>query len=467
MEKFLGILVTADDVENEGMEAVFSNIEKTGAQAICITPWISQPVAEGQGGRLPDLRIDGHNRRLDRSLFGDTVVYLESGLSYLPDSRLYASGNYPPPASAPIQDIDKSVPRRMIDAAHKRGVSVHMELCPFLPPGLRDGDRPRSIDGRLPQPPLVADRACLNSPESQAFALALIEDTVGHYPELDGLVLDWAEFGAYSLVDHFSCFCEHCQAKAGELHLDWELITREVRSTWEKLHNLSADDLHLAIERTQAPFWMIEWLGQHPGWVEFFRLKALSVTNFYRKVRSTLDRIGQSRLSLTARGWPAPFNLTSGMDYDALADTCAAVAPKIFTFDHTCIPRWYGEKLVEWNPHLPEGLVLDVLILALDLPDQIANRKFSDYQMPAPGGYHPIDDSCYLERINHRAILVADRAQCVPFVHAYRNEEQWRNIISIVRDSQADGMWVQMYGYLSDQKINILSEVWNRNKEVV
>jgi hypothetical protein len=33
-------------------------------------------------------------------------------------------------------------------------------------------------------------------------------------------------------------------------------------------------------------------------------------------------------------------------------------------------------------------------------------------------------------------------------------------MIAVIRDSRVNGMWVQMYGYLSDQKLQILSELW-------
>ena len=31
----------------------------------------------------------------------------------------------------------------------------------------------------------------------------------------------------------------------------------------------------------------------------------------------------------------------------------------------------------------------------------------------------------------------------------------------LIRDSRVDGMWVHMYGYLSDRKLQILKEIWS------
>jgi hypothetical protein len=35
-------------------------------------------------------------------------------------------------------------------------------------------------------------------------------------------------------------------------------------------------------------------------------------------------------------------------------------------------------------------------------------------------------------------------------------------MVALIRDSQVDGMWVQMYGYLSDRKLEILRNTWPR-----
>ncbi|MFO8037579.1 MAG: hypothetical protein R6U57_13230 [Anaerolineales bacterium] len=460
MEKFLGILVTPDDVQNEGLEPVFDNIAKTGAKAISFAPWISHPAGKGRGSRLPDLHIDGYKRRLDRPLFGKREVYLESFLSYTPDEGLYSGGIYSPPTPAPPSDLDKDIPHQMIDAAHKNGMAVHVEVVPFLPPNVKPKDRPHLINNIQLHIPKVADRACLNSPDAQYYGLALIEDTLNQYPEVDGVVLDWAEFSAYLLTDHFSCFCEHCEAKALNAALDWLQIKQDVRALWDWLHSLTPDRLLQSIRVVENVGLAVEWLMRYPGWLDFFKLKAQSVEDFYKKVRSKLDLIGKSNVEITARGWPTPFNLTSGMDYRALSEVCDVLAPKIFTFDHTAMPRWHGQQLMEWNADLPESLVLKAVVSWLNLPDKLVDRKLTDYQMPAPNEFHPIKDESYGYRIDEIANQVAGKAQCCPYVHAYRNEEQWREIISILLEGEADGMWVQMYGYLSDQKIQILSQEW-------
>jgi len=193
--------------------------------------------------------------------------------------------------------------------------------------------------------------------------------------------------------------------------------------------------------------------------MEFLRFKAMSVVSFYQRVRKLLDRLGFTDVSLSARGWPPPWNRSSGMDYRALSEICDAVTPKLFTFAYSALPRWYGQTLLTWNPRLSEHEVLDALVEWMNLPDDIERRSFANYHIPAPGEPDPTKAEVYRSRLDEVVSQVGGRARCYPFAHAYMPEPQWKRMIAVIRDSRVDGMWVQMYGYLSDRKLEILREV--------
>jgi hypothetical protein len=148
------------------------------------------------------------------------------------------------------------------------------------------------------------------------------------------------------------------------------------------------------------------------------------------------------------------------MDYGTLAGFCDAVTPKLFTFDYSALPRWFGETLLAWNPALAEEAVLDALIDVMNLPDDIRPRSLARYGIPAPEEPHPAKVECYQARIDEVIDQVSGRARCYPIAHAYLPELQWREMVAMIRDSRADGMWVQMHAYLSDRKLAILREEW-------
>lgn len=456
----LGIFVHPLDVQAEGMGQVFDNLEAVGAEAICITPRIARPAQEGRGVRYPPLHVDGHRRVLARPRWGKREIHLEFFSAYQPDLTLYAEGPYKPAARPVPPDMERGLPDAMLAEAKRWGMRVHMLFQPFVPPNVRAEDQPVRIDGSVPQAPQVALNACLNSPAAEAYALALVQDTVQHYPDLDGLFMDWVEYGAYCLEDHFTCFCPHCARRAQVEGFDWEIVRRDVAGLWNRLHSLTPEDLACSRRLVHNPSALVELLAHYPGWLYLLQFKAKSVVSFYQKVRQLLDSMGLERVGLSARGWPLPWNRSSGMDYRALSEVCRAVTPKLFTFDYSALPRWYGETLLAWNPSLSETQLLDALVEWMHLPDDLQARSFADYHIPAPDELHLARLEAYQTRLDEVVDQVGGGAPVYPFAHAYLPEPQWEQMAAMIRASRADGMWVQMYGYLSDRKLEILRQTW-------
>jgi hypothetical protein len=55
---------------------------------------------------------------------------------------------------------------------------------------------------------------------------------------------------------------------------------------------------------------------------------------------------------------------------------------------------------------------------------------------------------------------VGGRCRCYAYAHSYRSEAQWKRMIAVVRDSRVDGMWVQRYEYMNDNKLAALKGMW-------
>lgn len=466
-KKFLGVIVTPANVQSEGLEQVFNNLEYAGASAITLDPWLLQVSDQNQGSRMPDLHIDGYKRLLGRPLFGKRELYVESFLAYEPDWSLYEGCTYRPRAKTLPKELDRGLPQKMITEAKQRGMQAHLGIAPFLPPEVKTGDQPVLMDGTMVQPPYIARNVCLNNPNGQKYALAFIEDLMRHYPKADGLVLDWVEFGAYKLEDHFTCFCSHCRAKAIEQGYEWGQIRHDVGALWDWLHTLTPRGLARASRAIHNPSEFLESLTHYPGWVAFLRFKAESVVGFYQQVRDRLDRMGREGAALSARGWCPPWNRSSGMDYRGLGKICQVLAPKLFTFDHAALPRWYGQTLLDWNPDLTESGVLDTVIDWLDLPDDIQRRSFAHYHIPAPEEPHPARLEAYRARLDEVVDQAAGKSPCYPISHPYLPDHQWREMVALIRDSRVDGMWVNFYSYLTDSKLESLRQVWHQPNQTI
>jgi hypothetical protein len=125
------------------------------------------------------------------------------------------------------------------------------------------------------------------------------------------------------------------------------------------------------------------------------------------------------------------------------------------------MPRWYGQTLHAWNPELSETQILDALVTWMNLPDNFENRSFAQYEIPAPGDEHPAKMESYQTRLDEVVDQVEGAAPCYPISHPYLPPSQWERMLTIIRDSRVDGMWVNMYGYLSDDKFRILKQIWS------
>ena len=95
--------------------------------------------------------------------------------------------------------------RRGDPSAKARGLEVHLQVQAAIPPGYRvqfggpvDEDRPSLPDGSSPVI-RVDNNGSLASPHILAYTQALIRDTIGAYPDIDVLRIDWPEYPPYSL----------------------------------------------------------------------------------------------------------------------------------------------------------------------------------------------------------------------------------------------------------------------------
>ena len=468
-EKSLGISVAPPAVQCEGLNAIFDRIAETRACAISTGMGLSEPVARGEGVRQPPVDIDGYERLLDRPWWGRRELWVRSYRTHACDDALFADTPYRPGGALAPAHLDRDLPHKILAEAHDRGIQAHLQFGVTGVPGLRPEDAWRYPDGSQPDPDRrVARQGCLNSPHVRAYVLGVVRDAVRQYPEADGLFLDWVEYTVYDLRDHFACTCEHCRQRAGDQGYDWERILHDVRALWYHLHNLDARDLEHTRRLMRHPWELVELLQTYPGWLEFLRFKADTVTGLYRAVRQAMDDEGAADMELGANGWAPPFNRSSGLDYRALAEICHCVRPKLYTFHWSVLPRWYGQILREWNPKLAESQILDTLIDVLDLPDDLAPRSFAQYHIPAPEENHPARPECWRAKLDE--VIAQTRAsrdeggelgRCYAYAHSYRPTAQWKRMVAVVRDSDVDGMWVTRYSYLNDDKLAVLRDMWH------
>jgi hypothetical protein len=448
--RFLGVFVNTYAVQSEGITRVLDNLQSVGCTAIVVLPVVSRPVQKGAGVRTPVLHVDGYRRTFGRPIFGRRDLHMKSYRVLQPRTDLYVDTPYLPRWEPIPAGLDATLPHQVVEEARRRDLLVYTHVAPFLAPVLQPEDRPRYPDGKAPEPPQVSIYGAPASPAIRAYGRALALDTLRGMPAVDGLFMDWAEFGAYAFQDLFASFDGHMPPASDAAGVSWTTIKAGIRDLWDRLHRLTLGDLR------PPDHALARLIENHAGWQELLALKRHLIISFYREVRQAMDNAGFSDTGLVPRGWPPPWNAMTGLDYAALAGCCSEVTPKLFAFDYCAIPRWYGQVLKSWNPDLGQGPILDALVHWLDMVDEISPRRFSRYNIPASEERQPMGVDHYTRRVQDVLAAVPEGALVRPFAHAHMPLTMWQEMVSALDRLPCHGFWIQMYSYLSDDKLAVL-----------
>ena len=468
-----GIVLTAAEIQSEGVAPVLDAIAATGATAIETALGVVAVGAPGDGTREPPLDVEGQVRLLDRPLWGRREIYLKSYTPHPPDPDIWRYTGYSPPRQAP-PELRVDVTRQTIEAARARGLAVYLRVSPFTLPGAPGGqtvdtgqaagpsdDRPLRLDNRAGER-VVAGHGCLNRPRVRALGEARLREALRHYPDVDGIMLDWPEYTCYFLEDCFTCFCDACREAASAASIDWARVRRDSQALWDRLHRLTAADLARAGGVEDWPFALAAGLLDGPGVADLLRFKALSARRALADLRATMDEAGHRDMTLGASGFAPPWCLITGMHYGLAGQVVQVTRAKLFTFHWPMIARWWSETLLAWNPALGPTAVLRAVVTALDLPAPANEhrRDLAEYGMPRPDEFHPITPEALTRKLDQAVALAGEAAPCQAYLHGYRPAAEFAQHLQAAAASRATGVWVQRYGYLSDEKLALLREAW-------
>ena len=458
--RFLGITVLGDFILSEGVESVFENLQRVGATAVACNPTVTAPAEEGTGSFQPPIDAGSSPRVFDRPLFGKTCLWVRSGPSYRPNTAFYKDSPYPPRRVNDLTETHGDLISRFIDKAADSGLKVYFQIGAAQPSGLHDDDRPRSLNGQIPAK-RMADTASLASHAVRAYNRAYIHDLLEAYPRITGFRPDWPESPCYTLGEAFQDFSPHVNQWADLHGFDFEPIQRHVRAFWESLHGaLTTQDLVDIAGPGRGTFAMISLLNRVPAVGEWLRLKAALSTDLLREWREVITEFGGEDRELSANAFMPPYNLVTGLDFATASELCDSIAPKLYTMHWSLMVNFWGDELLAANPDLDETVLVRALVNLMDLADSGGGTKIADYGYPHPDQPHPIPNEPQIRKIAQVRAAVGDRAAVYPLVHGYGPPSDFRRRLQLVADSNADGVWINRYGYLGDEKLDAIAAVW-------
>jgi len=460
-KRFLGITVIPYYILYEGVERVLKNlVDRAEATAVACSPFIGVPAEEGRGRFQPPDDAGSSPRIFDRPLWGKKALWIRGAPSFYPCKDYYSETPYNPPQPNDLTEKYGHVVKDFIDAACDYGLKVYLQIGASSPPNLRNEDVPLLPNGCLPKK-RMANIGSLASEAIRSYNRAYIHDLLENYPRIAGIRLDWPEYPCYMIDEAFQDFSSHVQKWAEMKEFDFHNILQKVESLYNRLHGgLTKRDLIEIASPDRGKNLMLRLLRRYPEILEWLRLKSALSLDLLRDWRDALINYGGDDKELSANAFSPPFSILTGFDFYNAADYCSAVSPKLYTMHWSVMVEFWGNELLAANPGLDESVLVKALAHLFDLGDEITAEKISDYGYPKPDEPHPIPNEAQVRKIEQVIAETAGRAQVTPIVHGYGPFADFCRRLEVVVESSADGVWVNRYGYLSDEKLDAIGEIW-------
>jgi len=464
-KRLIGVTVLPEYAQSEGVEAVLDNlISRAKVTAVATSPYAMELADEQTGGREPPIDAGaGAVRLLDRPLWGKRELWVRTAPSFVPNKELYDGLRYQPAEPTELTHRKGGIVDQFIETAHERGLEIYFQVQSAIPPGYRvqfggpvDDDAPRLPDGRIP-PRRVANNASLASPHILDYQDALIRDLCQRFPTIDAIRFDWPEYPPYLLDSVFLDFSHHAQAAAKRLGFDFEAMRDDVGRLYEKLHGgLCDDDLTQWIEYLDkpSPGWL--WSTEFPHVIEWLRFKATLVDELLRRFRETLIEASGGGVRLAPSAFPPPWSYVSGMDFERASKHCDEIAVKLYGMHWAMMLRFYGDQLCETNPQLSSDLVAKALTRLLDIADDGGFSQLEEYKYPGPDEPHPVGSQAQIRKIQTAQQLAGETPIHV-LAHGYGPVDDFSKRIEVAMQASDHGVWVNRYGYLSDEKLDAIN----------
>lgn len=465
-DKTLAVYCWSPHVQAEGVIAVLDNLQEAGVGAVSTTIYVAEPSAPGPGVRRepPEDGGRGLSRIVDRPLWGKQEQFLRVGPAFQHDRSLFENCQlYSPSEPNDLTASQGHVVAEFISEAKRRGMTTYIQISPSGRPPHRDNLTQQQLDSETPRLPngkppgeRMVNFPPLASPELQSYNTAIATDVLRTYPELDGLLLDRMEQSVYSFDDAFIDFGVHAERFARENGYDFEALRKAAQSAIDSLQSLSNEDLAGVKNGSDIPYVLAAIFRDSPGLAELLRFRASLTANYLGNFRTAADSV-RPGVQLVPITFPPPLSLLTGVNFNAYSSSADAVMIKFFTMHWPLIVTYWTESITNANPSLDSGLVARAVSVLFDMEDE-PSSNLADYVFPGPDDAHRAGTEAQARKITQTTAEVGNMP-ILPSVHAYGPmddvERRWR----IGWETGKSGMWVNRYGYLSQEKLDLLKRV--------
>lgn len=468
-DRSLNISVMPEYPQSEGGEAVLDNLRnRAGATSVTTSPYVMEPSDAPDAGREPpaDAKAGGV-RLLDRALWGKRELMVRASPSFVPDKTLYKGLRYQPSEPDELTVREGHKIGDFIDQAKARNMGAYMQVQSAIPPGYRvqfggpvTEDRSCLPDGSEHEG-RVDKNGSLASPHIIEYGCALLRDIAKTYPNLDGLRVDWPEYPPYAFDSLFFDFSGHAEAAAKRLGYDFDRMRHDAQHVLDFLSR-DMDDRH--IEKLIAHDGELIWsqLSKFPGVVDLRAFKGDLVAEMLSAYQKTITEASNGKMDFVVQGFPPPWSQVSGFDVKKIAPLVSGIGVKLYTMHWPMMVRGYAERIMATNKNVSEATLLKGLFRVLDLLDGKAPDQLIDVAYPEPDEAHLAGAEAQTRKILDTRTLAGD-TPVYAFSHAYGPMDDFRARMEVAWQASDQRMVVNRYGYLSDNKLDLLGQVTGAN----
>ncbi len=271
------------DVHDEGIETILDNLQNeagcNAAYMISLMHHEKRPLHDN---------YYHHNPVRKRYVAEDSRAY------WLPDPAAYVDSRIKPLTSD--REFLKGTDWLdvFVKAVRKRGMRPGAEISHTPLDKVRAGEEFADCIQRDVYGHRLGQQLCWNNPDARAYMTALAVDLVTHY-DIAMLQTCSALFAAGRANLHpllgvtlGGCFCDHCKAVAGAAGLDWDAITRTVRS-WADVLTRATVELNedrLLLNRGNSTPAML--LLEQPELFHWLRFRCESTTSHFAQLSAAI-----------------------------------------------------------------------------------------------------------------------------------------------------------------------------------
>ena len=338
---------------------------------------------------------------------------LVSPMPFRPDKRIYDRFDVPTPeSSGEASAEERRQLDRMFDDAKRRQWSILL----FSPNSGAPIEVPEPLSHSLSEGVLFAD------PVTERAQAARILDTLSHFPQADGGILDGPEWGYEIAPGHRANIFDELppvvERAAQSLHYDYRELVEAKDRFFERLHRLEGRTISL--HASGGMLGAFHLFGSDPALLNWMKFRADSLTDFFATVFGLVrDMSPNSLLGVGVRS--AAFGPLCGYDFARLMHHLDYLLPKHYFWHRGydgflgTVYRWM-RVLTDWNRGISDAQALQVVRawLGIQLPGV---HSALDFEQGFPNAFF----SEVVAEETRRALAVVDRPdQIVPWVDVGR-----------------------------------------------